>query len=307
LCETRVSDAHIRNREDTAHCVRQAGQTITAKHENILYAARLQVIENLEPEAGALGFFDPQSEHFLAAGNAYAQNGVDALFENPFLGAHRHSQAVHKHHRINPFQRAALPVGDLLVQMFGGARNELWGDFHAVDLPDMVLNLARAHAAGIKRNHRIGEVADRCLPFGDDLRIEVAVAVARRFDFHFPEIAAHGFGAAAVTGLAAAAAFGGVLRIPEMLLHFQFEECLQGLFDEPLHDRFGVHRRSSTLCPDLGHKEFLERLRILRQSGNVHCFCVFVHRAIPFLHFGFAPPRFRPLAGVCRRFSGVIK
>ena len=149
------------------------------------------------------------------------------------------------------------------MQLFGGARNELGRDFDTIDLLNVILNLPGAHTAGIERDHGLGEVADRGLTLGDDLGIELALAVAWGFDFHFSEIAAHGFGGGAVAGVAAAPALRRVMRIPEMLFHFQLEESFQSLFDQAIHNGFGIHRRSPSPGADLGHEEFLKSLRVL--------------------------------------------
>jgi hypothetical protein len=107
--------------KDAAHGIGQAGQTVAAHDEDILNSPRLDVVKNLQPETCAFGFLDPQPEHLLAAGNAHAQNRVYALLQHAFVGADGNAQAIHKDHRINPFQGPALPIGDLLLQLFGGA------------------------------------------------------------------------------------------------------------------------------------------------------------------------------------------
>jgi hypothetical protein len=52
-------------------------------------------------------------------------------------------------------------------------RSELWRDFDTLDPFDMVLDRAGIHTSRIEGDHGLGEVSNRRLPFGDDLRIEV--------------------------------------------------------------------------------------------------------------------------------------
>lgn len=62
-----------------------------------------------------------------------------------------------------------------------------------IDLLDVIFNLPGGHSAGVQRNDGFGEVSDRGLMLGDNFGVELAVAIARRFDFHLSEIAADRF------------------------------------------------------------------------------------------------------------------
>lgn len=64
-------------------------------------AAGFDIVENLESETGAFGFFDPQPEHFLLAAKADASYGLDAFLEHALFGAYGHAQGVHKDDRVN--------------------------------------------------------------------------------------------------------------------------------------------------------------------------------------------------------------
>ena len=73
-------------REGRFHGIPQTGQSIAAQDEYVEHAARFQIIQNREPETSAFGFFNPEAEHLLLAGEADAQDGVHAFFEDTFLG-----------------------------------------------------------------------------------------------------------------------------------------------------------------------------------------------------------------------------
>jgi hypothetical protein len=52
------------------HCfdgLRKAAQTIGDRNQNVLQAAVLQFVKDLESELGTFGLFDPQAQHFLPA------------------------------------------------------------------------------------------------------------------------------------------------------------------------------------------------------------------------------------------------
>src|SRR5207248_6545517 len=53
------TELHVGRRENAAHRIRQSGESIAAENQYVLYATRLQIIEDLEPKARAFGFFNP--------------------------------------------------------------------------------------------------------------------------------------------------------------------------------------------------------------------------------------------------------
>ena len=81
----------------------------------------------------------------------------------------------------------------------------------------MSLNLANRQASGIKADYPIVEPVEPGLPFGDDLRLEAAVAVARHRDLDRPVIADHGLARISVAAVAAAAAGRFALLVSQML------------------------------------------------------------------------------------------
>jgi hypothetical protein len=63
-----------------------------------------------------------------------------------------------------------------------------------------------------------------------------------------------------------------MFSIPEMLLHFHFEERLYRLLHQVLKNGFGIERLAATAGANLGNEQLLERLRILNQRGEVGSF-----------------------------------
>lgn len=82
---------------------RATGEPIATEDENVTHSARLEIVQGFQPETRAFGFFNPQAEHFLFAGEIDAQHRVDAFFEHALIGAHRHAQAIDKDDGIDGF------------------------------------------------------------------------------------------------------------------------------------------------------------------------------------------------------------
>ncbi len=120
-----------------------------------------------------------------------------------------------------------MPFRNLLLQFFGDARDKLRRDLHAIDLFDVLFNLAGGHPTCIERDDSFAKVSHRGLALGDDLRLEAAVAVAWRCNADFPEIAQYRFGCGAVAGVAAAVALRIVFGIAEVLFQLEFQEGLE--------------------------------------------------------------------------------
>jgi hypothetical protein len=163
------------------------------------------------------------------------------------------------------------------------------GDLHAVDLFDVFFDLARAPAAGIERSDLFAEVAERGLALGNELRFKGGMAIAGRVDFDLAEIAAHGFGSAAIARVAGAAAFRIVLGIAEVLFHFELQEGLDGLLDEALEEAFGIHCLGTAGGAELRQQQLFEAVGF--QDGlrglTGGLFLYIVHGVLPSSKRGF--------------------
>jgi hypothetical protein len=85
------------------HGIAQTAQAIPTNNERVVYTPGFQIIEDLEPEAGAFGFFDPKAKHFLPAGNADSQDGIDTFFDHALVCAYGYPQTIDKDDRIDAF------------------------------------------------------------------------------------------------------------------------------------------------------------------------------------------------------------
>ena len=95
------------------------------------------------------------------------------------------------------------------------------------------MNLANRQAARIKRKHALIETIQAGLAFGNELRLELAVAVSRHFDLHLAAFALDGFGRGAVTRVAGVMAGTIVFLVTQMIGHL----ALQSAFEQGFADR----------------------------------------------------------------------
>src|SRR5436305_3292245 len=107
------------------------------------------------------------------------------------------------------------------------------------------------------------------MPLGDNLRIELSVAITRGFQVYFSEVSAYGFRRATVPGVAASTAFARVFAVAELLFHLEFQEGFQGLFDQILEHVLAIHGTGSPASADLGYQCFLERFWVLVQRFGI--------------------------------------
>src|SRR5215213_376635 len=98
--------------------------------------------------------------------------------DQPFI-ADLDPQRVKEDQRIDRFQRARLPGGDLIEHRVGDGADQIGRDVDAVEIAQMADNLAGAHAAGVHRDDLVVEPREAALIFGDQLRIETGLAIAR--------------------------------------------------------------------------------------------------------------------------------
>jgi hypothetical protein len=71
------------------------------------------------------------------------------------------------------------------------------------------------------------------LPFGDDFRLEAGIPVPRHGNLHRPGIGEHRLGPAAVTGIAAVAAFRVMLAVAEVIVQLAFQRALDDHLGQP--------------------------------------------------------------------------
>jgi len=100
----------------------------------------------------------------------------------------------------------------------------------------LALDLTRRHAARVHRQNLVVEALEPCLMLRQDLRLEAAIAISRRFHHHRPEIALNRLGSCPVTGIPAVISRRIVLFIAQMLrqlgVHRPLQQRLRKLFQQ---------------------------------------------------------------------------
>ena len=157
----------------------KALQAVDDGDQHVLDAAVLQLVHDAQPELGALVLLEPQAQDLLGAVGAHAERDVDRLVaDQPFV-ADLDPQGIEENQRVDRFQRARLPGGDLLQHRVGDRADQIGRDLDAVEIAQMADDLAGAHAAGVHRDDLVVEPRKPALVLGDQLRIEAGLAVAR--------------------------------------------------------------------------------------------------------------------------------
>src|SRR5215213_3122923 len=228
-----VNDAGLyrRLREHRGDRLREALEAVDDGDQHVFDAAVLDLVHDAQPEFGALVLFQPKPQDFLAAVGAHAKRDVDGLVsDQPFI-ADLDPQRVKEDQRIDRFQRARLPGGDLIEHRVGDGADQIGRDVDAVEIAQMADNLAGAHAAGVHRDDLVVEPREAALIFGDQLRIETGLAIARHRQLDPAGVGDDRLLAIAISPVARL--FAG-----EMMIHLgvenPFRQRLLQIVDEPI-------------------------------------------------------------------------
>src|SRR5215212_5332033 len=233
LRSDRLNDAGLyrRLREHRGDRLREALEAVDDGDQHVFDAAVLDLVHDAQPEFGALVLFQPKPQDFLAAVGAHAKRDVHRLVsDQPFI-ADLDPQRVKEDQRIDRFQRARLPGGDLIEHRVGDGADQIGRDVDAVEIAQMADNLAGAHAAGVHRDDLVVEPREAALIFGDQLRIETGLAIARHRQLDPAGVGDDRLLAIAISPVARL--FAG-----EMMIHLgvenPFRQRLLQIVDEPI-------------------------------------------------------------------------
>lgn len=210
-----MHDAGLDHRfgKNTVDRLGKALQAVDDGDQDVGHAAVPQIVHDLEPEFGAFGLLDPKPENVFLARCSHAQHDVDRLvFDHPLIPDFD-SERIEKDHRINRFQRPALPFADLIEDRVGDFADQIGGHLGAVEFGQMALDLPHRHAPPIKADDLLVEAIDAGLALGDDHRFERAGTVARYFDLDLAIVRQQRFAARAVAAVARSAA----CRVPLLI------------------------------------------------------------------------------------------
>ena len=189
-----VDDAglHPRLREDGLDRLGEPGQPVDAGHEDVGDAAVLQIVEDGQPELGALGLLPPDPEHLALALDADADRQVARARAHRAVLADLDHQRVEVDDRVDGLQRSGAPSLDVGQDGVGDPADRVALDLNAVEVGEVCLDIAHAHAAGVEAEDLVVEPGQAGLALGHQLWLEAALAIARRLDRDAPELGAHG-------------------------------------------------------------------------------------------------------------------
>ena len=245
-------------RKDRLDRLREALQAIDDGDQDILGAASLQIVHDLEPELGALGRFDPEAENVLRSVRCDAEREIDGLVADQALVADLDPDGVEENQRIARFQRPVLPFGDRLQHRIGDRGNQVRRHLQPVELKQMALDLPNRHAARIHRHDLVVEAWKPPLIPLDQLRIERPLPIARN-----AHIDLRRFGQDGLLRIAVAAVLRPFCRfIVEMIVQLRVQNALRQrllqLIEKPI-----LRKHRSRVAP---RQKFVQRVLLDRHS-----------------------------------------
>ena len=117
--------------------------------KDVFDAAVLQLVHDAQPKFRALGLLDPQAEDLFGSVGPNPARDVDGFVAHHAFVAHLDPDGVEEDQCIERLQRPVLPFGDLLEDGARDRADEIGGDVEPVEIAQMTLDFANAHAARI--------------------------------------------------------------------------------------------------------------------------------------------------------------
>ena len=150
------------------------------------------------------GLGQPDAQHVLLAVGVDADRDVGGLVLHDVVVADLDHDRVQEHHRVDRIQRPGLPGPDLLQHRVGDPGDGLGRQLGAVDLLQVVQDVADAHAVRVQADDHVVQAAgDPPGPLGDQQRLERPGPVPRHRQPHRPDPGLHRLGDRPVAGVPA--------------------------------------------------------------------------------------------------------
>ena len=155
------------------------GQPVAAHDEHVADAAVGQLGADAGPELRALAGLDPDPQHVLDAVHVDADGDVRGLVAHVRAVADLHDQRVEVDHRVERFERPALPGQHLLEDLVGDLADRLVGQLGAQRGAQVVLDVADRHPAGIEADDHVVEPTKAPGALRHQPRDEATLAITR--------------------------------------------------------------------------------------------------------------------------------
>ena len=157
----------------------EAGEAVAADDQDVFDATVGKLRADTRPELRALGLLHPDPQDVLDAVHVDADGEVSGLVADVGAVADLDHKRVEIDHRIERFQRSALPSQHLLADRVDDLRDRLLGKLGADRGPQMMRDPAQRHPAGIEADDHVVQAAEATSETRHHLRAERAVAVPR--------------------------------------------------------------------------------------------------------------------------------
>ena len=132
----------------------------------------MQVVEDGEPELGALGVLPPDPQRFAVAVDGDADRQIAGAGAHGAVLADLHVQRVEVDDRVHALQRPRPPGGDVLQDGVGDAADGVAADLNAVEALQVRGDVTDAHAARVEVQHPVIQAGQPGLALADELRLE---------------------------------------------------------------------------------------------------------------------------------------
>jgi hypothetical protein len=178
------------------------GAEVDAGHQDVLDAAVVQVVKDGQPELGALGLLPPDPEDLAVALDGDADRQIAGACPDGTVLADLDHQAIEVGDRVDGVQRPSAPRGDVLQDGVGDAADRVALDLHAVEVAQVRLDIADAHAAGVEAEDPVVQPGQSGLALGHQLGLKAPGAIARGLDVHRAQLGLQGLGRTPIADVA---------------------------------------------------------------------------------------------------------
>lgn len=132
------------------------------------------------------GLLDPEPQHVLLSLAIDAEGEIDGLVPHHAFVPYLHAERVEDDHWVHAVEGPLLLGGHLLEHRIGDGTDDRRRHLDLVELFQVALDLAHAHAAGIEREHIGIELRQAPHAFRHQLRREAPVAIPRDIERQRP-------------------------------------------------------------------------------------------------------------------------
>ena len=231
---------------------------------------------------------------FVPSG-ADAERDIDRLVADRPLVAHLDPDRIEEDQRIEGFQRPVLPVRHLVQDGVGDGADQVGRDVDPVELTQMPLDLADAHAAGVHRDDLLVEAGKPPLVLGDQLRIEGRQPIPRNLEVDLAGLGQHRLLAIAVAAVGPAVRLAGL----QVMIHLRVQRPLGQRLLQLVQQAVLLERR---LRIRAGQQLVQKLIGNNRLFASCHTMSPSPHRHGPYTKF----PTLPPATGESRRIVPTI-